>query len=85
MGIGAWALVMSGNDSVPGVSVSVVLFPTDTGAATQDGASEGATSAPTSEHEDDNSLGYTGTDTAAVSCYYGQLVLLCVCMCVCCY
>uniref|UniRef100_A0A8K9UBR9 Roundabout, axon guidance receptor, homolog 1 (Drosophila) n=1 Tax=Oncorhynchus mykiss TaxID=8022 RepID=A0A8K9UBR9_ONCMY len=33
----------------------------DTGAATQDGASEGATSAPTSEHEDDNSLGYTGS------------------------
>ncbi|XP_041733998.2 roundabout homolog 1-like [Coregonus clupeaformis] len=33
----------------------------DTGAATQDGASEGATPAPTSEHEDDNSLGYTGS------------------------
>uniref|UniRef100_A0AAZ3R497 Roundabout, axon guidance receptor, homolog 1 (Drosophila) n=1 Tax=Oncorhynchus tshawytscha TaxID=74940 RepID=A0AAZ3R497_ONCTS len=46
---------------VPAVSVSVVLFPTDTGAATQDGASEGATSAPTSEHVDDNSLGYTGS------------------------
>ncbi|KAJ8402303.1 hypothetical protein AAFF_G00371680 [Aldrovandia affinis] len=25
------------------------------------GASEGATPTPTSEHEDDNSLGYTGT------------------------
>ncbi|XP_014070696.2 roundabout homolog 1 [Salmo salar] len=61
MGIGAWALAVSGDESVPGVSVSVVLFPTDTGAATQDGASEGATSAPTSEHEDDNSLGYTGS------------------------
>eukprot|EP00063_Salmo_salar_P044031 XP_014018866.1 PREDICTED: roundabout homolog 1-like isoform X2 [Salmo salar] len=34
---------------------------THTGAATQDGASEGATPAPTSEHEDDNSLGYTGS------------------------
>ncbi|XP_045070570.1 roundabout homolog 1 isoform X2 [Coregonus clupeaformis] len=33
----------------------------DTGVATQDGASEGATPAPTSEHEDDNSLGYTGS------------------------
>ncbi|XP_028319643.1 roundabout homolog 1 isoform X6 [Gouania willdenowi] len=28
---------------------------------TQEGASEGATSAPTAEHEDDNSLGYTGS------------------------
>ncbi|XP_041850194.1 roundabout homolog 1 isoform X3 [Melanotaenia boesemani] len=28
---------------------------------TQDGASEGATTAPTSEHEDDNTLGYTGS------------------------
>ncbi|KAM7412830.1 hypothetical protein PAMA_020288 [Pampus argenteus] len=30
----------------------------ETGVA-QDGASEGATPAPTTEHEDDNSLGYT--------------------------
>ncbi|KAM6961030.1 LOW QUALITY PROTEIN: roundabout homolog 1 [Aplochiton taeniatus] len=29
--------------------------------ATQDGASEGATPAPTTEHDDDNSLGYTGS------------------------
>eukprot|EP00063_Salmo_salar_P044030 XP_014018865.1 PREDICTED: roundabout homolog 1-like isoform X1 [Salmo salar] len=61
MGIGSWALAVSGDESVPVVSVPVVLFPTDTGAATQDGASEGATPAPTSEHEDDNSLGYTGS------------------------
>ncbi|XP_065816161.1 roundabout homolog 1 isoform X5 [Labrus bergylta] len=32
----------------------------ETGVA-QEGASEGATTAPTSEHEDDNSLGYTGS------------------------
>uniref|UniRef100_A0AAZ3PMS6 Roundabout, axon guidance receptor, homolog 1 (Drosophila) n=1 Tax=Oncorhynchus tshawytscha TaxID=74940 RepID=A0AAZ3PMS6_ONCTS len=61
MGIGSWALAVSGDESVPVVSVPVVLFPTDTGAATQEGASEGATPAPTSEHEDDNSLGYTGS------------------------
>lgn len=48
-------------------SVPVVLLLTDTGVA-QDGASEGATQAPISEHEDDNSLGYTGT-AAALLCY----------------
>uniref|UniRef100_A0A669EQ01 Roundabout, axon guidance receptor, homolog 1 (Drosophila) n=1 Tax=Oreochromis niloticus TaxID=8128 RepID=A0A669EQ01_ORENI len=37
----------------------VPLIP-ETGVA-QDGASEGATPAPTTEHEDDNSLGYTGS------------------------
>uniref|UniRef100_A0AAQ4PNH3 Roundabout, axon guidance receptor, homolog 1 (Drosophila) n=1 Tax=Gasterosteus aculeatus aculeatus TaxID=481459 RepID=A0AAQ4PNH3_GASAC len=37
----------------------VPLVP-ETGVA-QDGASEGATPAPTTEHEDDNSLGYTGS------------------------
>ncbi|TMS07594.1 Roundabout-like protein 1 [Larimichthys crocea] len=37
----------------------VPLVP-ETGVA-QDGASEGATTAPTTEHEDDNSLGYTGS------------------------
>ena len=41
-------------------SVPVVLLLTETG-ITQDGASDGATPAPTSVHEDDNSLGYTGT------------------------
>ncbi|KAJ8368440.1 hypothetical protein SKAU_G00084680 [Synaphobranchus kaupii] len=41
------------------VSDAVLLFPTDAGE--QDGASEGVTPAPTSEHEDDNSLGYTGS------------------------
>lgn len=43
-----------------GFSVPVVLLLTETGVA-QDGASEGVTPAPTTEHEDDNSLGYTGT------------------------
>uniref|UniRef100_A0AAQ5XXH5 Roundabout, axon guidance receptor, homolog 1 (Drosophila) n=1 Tax=Amphiprion ocellaris TaxID=80972 RepID=A0AAQ5XXH5_AMPOC len=41
----------------PGQEVPLVP---ETGVA-QDGASEGATPAPTSEHEDDNSLGYTGS------------------------
>lgn len=44
-------------------SVPVVLLLTETGVA-QDGASEVATPAPTTEHEDDNSLGYTGTAAA---------------------
>ncbi|KAK5868860.1 hypothetical protein PBY51_009837 [Eleginops maclovinus] len=30
----------------------------------QDEASEGATTAPTTEHQDDNTLGYTGTAAA---------------------
>lgn len=47
-----------------GFSVPVVLLLTETGVA-QDGAIEGAaTPAPTTEHEDDNSLGYTGTAAA---------------------
>ncbi len=46
-----------------GFSVPVVLLLTETGVA-QDGASEGATPAPTTENEDDNSLGYTGTAAA---------------------
>lgn len=36
-----------------------VLLPTDTG--TQEGTSNRVTEAPTAEHDDDNSLGYTGT------------------------
>lgn len=36
-----------------------VLLSTDTG--TQEGTSNRATEAPTAEHDDDNSLGYTGT------------------------
>lgn len=36
-----------------------VLLPTDTG--TQEGTSSRATEAPTAEHDDDNSPGYTGT------------------------
>lgn len=47
-------------------SVPVVLLLTETGVA-QNGASEGATPAPTTQHEDDNSLGYTGTAAAAFS------------------
>lgn len=55
-----------GGESGPnasGFSVPLVLLLTETGVA-QDGASEGATTAPTTEHEDDNSLGYTGTAAA---------------------
>ncbi|KAJ8392093.1 hypothetical protein AAFF_G00078990 [Aldrovandia affinis] len=52
-------LLWAGAQGVTGVSVAVVLFPTDAGE--RDGASAGVTPAPTSEHEDDNSLGYTGT------------------------
>lgn len=44
-------------------SVPVMLLLTETGVA-QNGANEGATPAPTTEHEDDNSLGYTGTAPA---------------------
>lgn len=50
-----------------GFSVPVVLLLTETGVA-PDGASEGATPAPTTEHEDDNSLGYTGTAAAFFMC-----------------
>lgn len=53
------AVVVAAADGALGDSGSVMLFPTDPGA--QDGASEGATVAPAAEHEDDNSLGYTGT------------------------
>lgn len=44
-------------------SVPVVLLLTETGVA-QNGVNDGATPAPTAEHEDDNSLGYTGTAAA---------------------
>lgn len=47
-------------------SVPVVLLLTETEIA-QNGASEGATAAPTSQHEDDNSLGYTGTAASATA------------------
>lgn len=49
-------------------SVPLVLLLTETGVS-QNGASEGATPAPTTKHEDDNSLGYTGT-AAAYSCLF---------------
>lgn len=46
-----------------GFSVPVVLLLTDMGVA-QQGVNEEATPAPTTEHEEDNSLGYTGTAAA---------------------
>ena len=54
-------------ERMPLDSVPVVLLLTETG-ATQEGVSQGATPAPTSQHEDDNSLGYTGTNVAACPC-----------------
>ena len=54
-------------ERMPLDSVPVVLLLTETG-ATQEGVSQGATAAPTSQHEEDNSLGYTGTDFAACTC-----------------
>lgn len=54
--------VESGQNS-SSFSVPLVLLSTETGVP-QNGAGEGATAAPASENEDDNSLGYTGTGTA---------------------
>lgn len=55
-----WTVGVESGQSASSFSVPLVLLLTETGVA-QDGASEGATPAPTTEHEDDNSLGYTGT------------------------
>ncbi|KAG7471255.1 hypothetical protein MATL_G00122520 [Megalops atlanticus] len=51
-------VVSQAGESASRVSVAVVLFPTDPGE--QEAASDGVTPAPTSEHDDDNSLLYTG-------------------------
>lgn len=45
-------------------SVPVMLLLTEIGVA-REGVSDGTTPPPANEHEDDNSLGYTGTATAA--------------------
>lgn len=60
VGLEVWAAGVESGQNVSSFSVPVVLLLTETGVA-QDGASEGATVAPASETEDDNSLGYTGT------------------------
>lgn len=62
-GLEVWTAGGEGRQNASGFSVPVVLLLTETGVA-QDEASEGATPAPTTEHEDDNSLGYTGTAAA---------------------
>ncbi|KAM3616627.1 uncharacterized protein V6R79_021018 [Siganus canaliculatus] len=62
-GLEVWTVGGESGKNASGFSVPVVLLLTETGAA-QDGASQGATPAPTTEHEDDNSLGYTGTGAA---------------------
>lgn len=76
-----WALGVESDQNVSTFSVPVVLLLTETGVA-HEGASEGATAAPTSEHEDDNSLGYTGT-AAAFPCHLKnpttQICVLLVC------
>lgn len=62
-GLEVWTVGVESGPSASSFSVPVVLLLTETAVA-QDGASEGATPAPNSEHEDDNSLGYTGTAAA---------------------
>lgn len=62
-GLEVWTVGGESEHNASGFSVPLVLLLTETGVA-QDGASEGATAAPTTEHEDDNSLGYTGTAAA---------------------
>lgn len=59
-GLEVWTAGGENGQNASRFSVPLVLLLTETGVA-QDGASEGATPAPTTEHEDDNSLGYTGT------------------------
>ncbi|KAK5904944.1 hypothetical protein CesoFtcFv8_006459 [Champsocephalus esox] len=62
-GLEVWTVGGESGQNASGFSVPLVLLLTETGVA-QDGASEGATTAPTTEHEDDNTLGYTGTAAA---------------------
>ncbi|XP_014857196.1 PREDICTED: roundabout homolog 1 isoform X4 [Poecilia mexicana] len=59
-GLEVWASGVESGQNASSFSVPVVLLLTETGVA-QDGAGEGATAAPASETEDDNSLGYTGS------------------------
>lgn len=59
-GLEVWTVGGENGQNASGFSVPLVLLLTETGVA-QDGASEGATPAPSTEQEDDNSLGYTGT------------------------
>lgn len=58
-GLDVWPVGGENGQNASGFSVPLVLLLTETGVA-QDGASEGATPAPNTDHEDDNSLGYTG-------------------------
>lgn len=62
-GLEVWTVGVESGQNASSFSVPLVLLLTEMGVA-QDGASEGATPAPTTEHEDDNSLGYTGTAAA---------------------
>ncbi|KAK5868861.1 hypothetical protein PBY51_009838 [Eleginops maclovinus] len=62
-GLEVWIVGGESGQNASGFSVPLVLLLTETGVA-QDEASEGATTAPTTEHQDDNTLGYTGTAAA---------------------
>lgn len=62
-GLEVWTVGGESGQNASGFSVPVVLLLTEMGVA-REGASEEATPAPTTEHEDDNSLGYTGTTPA---------------------
>lgn len=62
-GLQVWTVGGESGQNTSEFSVPVVLLLTETGVA-QNGVNDGATPAPTTEHEDDNSLGYTGTAAA---------------------
>ena len=62
-GLEVWTTGGGGGQNASGFSVPVVLLLTEIGVA-QEGASDETTPAPTAEHEDDNTLGYTGTGAA---------------------
>lgn len=65
-GLPVWTGGGGSGQNTADFSVPLVLLLTDTGVA-QTGTNEGATPAPATGPEDDNSLGYTGT-AAASSC-----------------
>lgn len=70
-GLEVWIAGGESRQNASGFSVPLVLLLTETGVA-QDGATEGATPAPNTEHEDDNSLGYTGTAAVLPWCYFAS-------------
>lgn len=63
-----WSLVLSPRSSLQ--VLVPVLLPTDSGTAETD--KEGVTPAPASGHDEDNTLAYTGTVTAASSVHVSR-------------